>query len=96
VRILRSSVAQKTSHLGVYISAYMRYASGMKIINPQVRLQQVIKRHKTQRATAVALDLGESYVSDLLSGRRAPSEAVLAKLKLRRIIVNVSRADTAS
>jgi hypothetical protein len=44
----------------------------------------------------VALDLGESYVSDLLSGRRAPSEAVLAKLKLRRVIVNVPRADTAS
>ena len=96
MRIIRSSVAQKTSHLGVYISAYMRYASGMKIINPQTRLQQVVKRHKTQRATAVALDLGESYVSDLLSGRRAPSEAVLAKLNLRRVIVNAPRPDTAS
>ena len=68
----------------------------MKIINPQARLQQVVKRHKTQRATAVALALGESYVSDLLSGRRAPSDAVLAKLNLRRVIVNAPRPDTAS
>jgi len=60
----------------------------MRIISPQARLQDLVERHGSQQAVSRILGLGQSYISDLLSGRRAASNAVLDKIGLQRIVVN--------
>lgn len=64
----------------------------MTIIDPLTRLRRVVRRQGSQRQAAQSLDVGQSYISDLLRGRRTPSVAVLAKLGLRRVIVQAPQA----
>jgi predicted transcriptional regulator len=59
----------------------------MRIMNPQDVLHDLVERHGSQQAVSRVLGLGQSYISDLLSGRRAASNAVLDKIGLQRIIV---------
>jgi predicted transcriptional regulator len=60
----------------------------MRIVSPEDRLQALVHRHGSQQAVSRVLGFGQSYISDLLSGRRAASDAVLEKIGLQRIIVN--------
>jgi hypothetical protein len=59
----------------------------MKNRDPLVALEQFVARHPTQAAAAVALGLSQSYLCDLLAGRRAFSDRVLALLGLKRVVV---------
>lgn len=58
-------------------------------INPAERLQAFVAKYPTQRAAAEALEISGPYLSDLLSGRREISDAILARLGLGRIVVEV-------
>ncbi len=60
----------------------------MKSINPRRHLAAFVSLHKTQTAAAVALGVSPSYLSDLLSGRRAVTLALMARLGLKQIVVN--------
>lgn len=50
-------------------------------------LRAFVAQYKTQADAAAALKLSQSYLTDLLRGRRAFSDAVLRKLGLERVIV---------
>ena len=56
-------------------------------VNPITRLEQLVRRHGSQRAAAATLDVGPSYFSDLLRGRRDCSDAILKKLRLKRVVI---------
>ena len=56
-------------------------------IEPREALRKFVALHATQREAALALGIGESYLSDLLLNRRDFSDAMLEKLGLRRIVV---------
>ncbi len=56
-------------------------------VDAAAHLRALVETHGTQRAVAKRLGYSEVYVSDLLAGRRAFSDAMLAKLGLRRTIV---------
>jgi plasmid maintenance system antidote protein VapI len=58
-------------------------------INPAERLQAFVAKYPTQRSAAEALEISGPYLSDLLSGRREISDAILARLGLGRIVVEV-------
>jgi hypothetical protein len=58
-------------------------------INPAERLQAFVAKYPTQRAAAEALEISGPYLSDLLSVRREISDAILARLGLGRIVVEV-------
>ena len=51
------------------------------------RLRALLAQHGTQQEAASALGISQQYLSDLLLGRRTFSEAMLAKLGLRRTVV---------
>ena len=59
----------------------------MKERNPRELLAGLVKQMGTQSAVAKSLGIGESYMSDLLNGRREFSDEMLAKLGLRRVVV---------
>ncbi len=62
----------------------------MKIdVDALPRLQALVKAAGTNRAAAKQLEISEQHVGDLLHGRRGFSEAVLAKLGLRRTVVEM-------
>jgi transcriptional regulator with XRE-family HTH domain len=46
-----------------------------------------VSRCGTQEKAAQELGISQTYLSDLLHGRRNPSDAILRKLGLRRIVV---------
>ena len=53
-------------------------------------LRALVEARGTQAAAARKLGVSESYFSDLLAGRRAPSARVLALLGLRRAVVSTT------
>jgi plasmid maintenance system antidote protein VapI len=53
----------------------------------QRRLRDVLAQHGTQTKAAQSLKISQSYFNDLLAGRRDFSDAMLAKLGLRRAVV---------
>lgn len=64
--------------------------------------QQVIKliraellTHGNQKKFAKAVVINESYLSDILMGRRNPNPAILRYLKLEQLLVYVPRPDEA-
>lgn len=52
-------------------------------------LARHVKRAGNQKEAAKALGISAQYLNDLIQGRREPSDAVLEKLNLRRVIVRV-------
>ncbi len=61
--------------------------STVEIVRAYDVLRAFTLHYGLQRNAAKALGVSPGYVSDLLSGRRDFSEAMLAKLGLRRIVV---------
>ena len=59
----------------------------MKELDPRERLKAFVARFPTQKAAAQALGISNVYVSDLLNGRRDINNRMLAKLGLRRTVV---------
>lgn len=59
-----------------------------------------LKRHvaqfETQYEAAAALGIQPSYLTDILKGRRGPSERLLKALGLKRIITKLSAAERES
>ena len=70
---------------------YTRPMTTLKIVNPADRLEALVSKHRNQTRASVALQVSESYFSDLIRGRRACSDRILKKLKLRRVIVDAPR-----
>ena len=54
-------------------------------ITPEKALESFVARYPTQTAAAKALRISKAYLSDLLSGRRNYSAAVLEKLGLEPV-----------
>lgn len=50
------------------------------------RLRQEAKKLGSQRALAIHYDIGQAYVSDVLSGRREPGKKILDALGLERVV----------
>lgn len=59
----------------------------MAEIDALERLRKFIDKHGTQKAAAKALDITPAYLSDLINVRRDLSVKMLAKLGLRRTVV---------
>ncbi len=59
----------------------------LKQENPIEVLRAVMGR-STQKMTAETFGISQSYLSDLLNGRREFSDAMLEKLAMRRIVVS--------
>ena len=58
-----------------------------RMATPETVLRAFVAKYDTQVDAAKALHLSQSYLTDLLRGRRAFSDTVLAKLGLKRIVV---------
>ena len=85
-----------TSHRSILIRSsaelvYTRPMTTLKIVNPADRLEALVSKHRNQTRASLALQVSESYFSDLIRGRRACSDRILKKLKLRRVIVDAPR-----
>ena len=64
----------------------------MKVdIDAVVRLRALADKLGSQREAAQALEVSEPYLSDILRGRRRVSDAMLAKLGLRRTVIEVGK-----
>lgn len=59
----------------------------MRDMNPREWLRQRVRALGTQRAVARELGVSDVHVSDMLRGRRPVSDAMLAKMGLRRVVV---------
>ncbi len=60
----------------------------MKIdVDAVAKLWEVVKREGTQQNAAARLEIAPSHLGDLLHGRRTFSDAMLAKLGLRRTVI---------
>ena len=59
----------------------------MIIADPVKALRRLVKTLGTQRSAAAGLGISVNYFSDLINGRRDCSDRILAKLKLKRVIV---------
>jgi hypothetical protein len=66
---------------------YLWYAPVMIIADPVKALRRLVKTLGTQRSAAAGLGISVNYFSDLINGRRDCSDRILAKLKLKRVIV---------
>lgn len=62
----------------------------MKELDPLATLKTFVAGHPNQRTAAAALGITQSYLSDLVNGRRDLSDQLLAQLGLRRIVVKAS------
>jgi plasmid maintenance system antidote protein VapI len=51
------------------------------------KLQAFVAKFPTQKAAAEALGIKPAYLSDLVNMRRDLSDNILAKLRLKRVIV---------
>lgn len=60
-------------------------------VNALSRLKALVQKAGTQRAAAKALGVSEPHIADLLHGRRGFSVPMLAKLGLRRAIVELTQ-----
>ena len=56
-------------------------------VDAVARLRAIVKAEGSQKAAANRLGCGAVYVGDLLRGRRAFSDQMLAKLGLRRTVI---------
>lgn len=54
-------------------------------------LRRQIALRRTQKAMAAELGISQAYLSDILRGRRAPGQAVLALLRLEERYVQVKK-----
>ena len=64
----------------------------MKIdVDATARLRALVKQAGTQRDAATILGCHPVHVGDLLKGRRLFSDAMLAKLGLRRTVIEATR-----
>ena len=61
----------------------------VKELDPLTELRAFVARYPTQAAAAAALAISQSYLSDLLAGRRHISDAMLNKLGLTRKLVKL-------
>lgn len=59
----------------------------MRTKEPLAVLKSFVSKYPTKRAAAQALDISAPYLTDLLYGRRKFSEAMLAKIGLRRMVI---------
>ena len=58
------------------------------------RIQEVAKQHGSLRAAARALEIDHGYLSRLQDGGKTdPSDAVLRKLGLKKIVLFIGRKD---
>ena len=55
------------------------------------RLKALVQRAGTNKAAAAELDCTGAFVGDLLKGRRLFSDRMLAKLKLKRTVVDAEK-----
>ncbi len=58
-----------------------------KHTDPLDVLEAFVARYKTKKDAAFALNIGQSYLGDLLEGRRDFSDQMLEKLGLKRVVV---------
>ena len=72
--------------------ANLRDMGRIKELNPVERLQAFVARFPTQKAAAEALGISNVYVSDLLNGRRDINDKMLAKLGLRRTVIEARKS----
>jgi plasmid maintenance system antidote protein VapI len=56
-------------------------------VDPKETLATWVRQYRTQREAAAVLGVHESFLSDMLSGRRDVSVPVLEQLGLRRTVV---------
>ncbi len=56
-------------------------------VNALDRLHKFVAKHGTQKAAAAALGITPAYLSDLVNMRRDLSDTILAKLGLRKAVV---------
>ena len=56
-------------------------------VDARARLKTLVEQAGSQRAAAREIGVGESYIGDLLHGRRKFSDFMLAKLGLRRTVI---------
>lgn len=63
----------------------------MKEIAPLERLRRFVDTFDTQSAAADELGISRQYLTQLLNGKRDFSEAVLAKIGLRRVVVEAAK-----
>lgn len=61
-----------------------------KHVDALTRLQALVREAGSQKAAAAALGCSAVHVGDLLAGRRTFSDRMLAKLRLRRIVVDAA------
>lgn len=61
----------------------------MRQIDPMQRLARLERESGTRRALALRLGLSPSTLSQIMNGRRDINDALLAKLGLRRVVVEV-------
>lgn len=61
----------------------------MKEIEPLERLRRFVGMFETQTAAADELGISRQYLTQLLGGKRDFSGSVLAKIGLRRVVVEV-------
>ena len=66
----------------------MRYMTQGQLLK---RLRELIAERGDQRKTASFLGISETYLSDVLAGRRSPGKKVLTKLGLEPSTVYVER-----
>lgn len=64
----------------------------MKQSDPDATLRAFIARFPTKRAAAQALGVSWSYLYGVLHGFHRPSDAVLAKLGLERVVIQRRKA----
>lgn len=64
----------------------------MKTLSPRHALIAFVLERGTQRQAADVLGISQQYLSDLLSGRRTFSAAMLKKLGLKTVIVKLNGA----
>ena len=66
----------------------------MKQLDPAEALRLYVRRQwcGSQKQAATAMGISQSYLSDLLAGRRRCPDTLLAKLGLERIVVRMPAA----
>ncbi len=49
------------------------------------KIKKFVDSHATQKEAALALAISPQYLSDILSGRRPPTDSILAAIKVKRV-----------
>ena len=64
----------------------------MKQVDPLERLTEMAKNAGTKKALATKLGMRAPYLSDIMNARRDVPDSLLARIGLRRVIVEVRDA----